>query len=195
MTNENTIRQPKPLAGQTIQDDTSISSNINGTTESSAGKSFTTAPKPEKTSTQSDSITGVNPSRSHGVGVWGNRRVVVGIRVDEGLYSAFKPVAQSVFGSTCRAIEAFMATIVACSSEGVNFGKTIEIGKLVIERNLRARRRLVVEEEVEVVDRKPNFYNPRLGVWEYLDVDPSRLNENGHVVGCDCVLCRANKRR
>jgi len=192
MTNENTIRKPKPLAGQTIQNDTSISSHNNGTTESFAGESFTTSSRSEKTFPKSDSITGVNPSRSHGVGVWGNRRIVVGIRVDEGLYSAFKPIAQGVFGSVCSPIEAFMASIVAAHGEGVNFGKTIEIGKIVIERNLRARRRLVVEEEVEVVDRKPNFYDSRFGVWEHRDVDLSQLNEHGHVVGCGCMLCRGS---
>lgn len=123
-------------------------------------KALTNLPKHTSTSTQlkptakpfrkSDSITGVNPFRSHGVGVWGNRRILVGIRVDEGLYSVFKPIAQRVFGSVCRPIEAFMACIVATAKEGVNFGNTIEIGKLVIERNLRSRRRLVIEEEFGV---------------------------------------------
>jgi len=91
------------------------------------------------------SITGVNPVRSHGIGLWGNRRVVVGIRVDEGLYNAFKPVAKRVFGSVCNPLEAFMAAVLATAQSGVNFGNTVEVGTIVIERNLRERRRLVVE--------------------------------------------------
>lgn len=84
-------------------------------------------------------------------GVWGGARKVVGIRIDENLYKAFKPVARRVFGSVCRPIEAFMASVLTMQAEGnVNFGNTVEIGKLVIERNLRSRRRLVVEEETEI---------------------------------------------
>lgn len=103
------------------------------------------------------SLTGVNPLRTHGFGVWGGKRVVVGVRVDERLYEAFKPVAKLVFGSVCRPVEAFMAAVVASnqtqqltSKLGVNPSNTVEIGKLVIERNVRSRRRLVVEETKEV---------------------------------------------
>jgi len=73
------------------------------------------------------------------------RRKVVGIRVDENLYLAFKPVAMRVFGSVCRPVESFMATIVALDRHPANFGNTVEVGTIVIERNLRERRRLVVD--------------------------------------------------
>jgi len=93
-----------------------------------------------------DSITKVNPFRKHGVGIWKGNRKVVGIRIDEDLYLAFKPVAKRVFGSVCRPVEAFMASVIAMAKTGVNFGNTITIeGGLHVERNLRPRRRLVVD--------------------------------------------------
>lgn len=121
-----------------------------------------------------DSITVVNRKPRHGVGVWGNRRVVAGVRVDEGLYLAFKPIAKRVFGSTCRAVEAFMAAVVACNNNAVNFGNSVEINEVIIERNLRARRSLVVG----------NFFDGLL--WKTVDAP---FNENGHGVGCKCVVC------
>ena len=84
-----------------------------------------------------------------GFGVWGNKRIVVGIRIDEKLYKAFKPVAKRVFGSTCRAIEAYMVSILATQKADVNICSTVKIEKIVIERNLRARRALVVEKPNE----------------------------------------------
>jgi len=101
-----------------------------------------------------DSITGVNPTRSHGVGLWGNKRVVIGIRVDEGLYNAFKPVAKRVFGSVCSPFETFMATVLASNELGVNFGNTVEIGTVIIERNLRERRKLLVKRTKPTVTPK-----------------------------------------
>lgn len=106
--------------------------------------------------TQPDSITEVNPSeilvnqqktrvRTHGVGCWGNPRVVMGIRVDSELKKQFTAVSKRIFGSTCNPIESFMAAIVATSQTGVNFGNTVNIEKIVIERNLRARRDLEAE--------------------------------------------------
>lgn len=95
-----------------------------------------------------DSQTGVNPNRTHGLGIWGNPRVVMGVRVDKELKNRFTVIAKAKFSSTCSPIEAFMATIVACSEIGVNFGTTVEVGTIVIERNLRERRKLEVEHEV-----------------------------------------------
>jgi len=99
----------------------------------------------EKSKPTNDSATEVNPPRNHGVGLWQGRRKVVGIRVDEKLYSAFKPVAQRVFGSVCRPIEAFMASVIAIAESGVNFGETVRIENLHIERNLRSRRKLAID--------------------------------------------------
>ena len=57
------------------------------------------------------SITGVSPCRTHGVGIWNGRRITVGIRIDENLYKAVKPVLIRYFGSVCAAIEPYLATI------------------------------------------------------------------------------------
>jgi|YelNatPaOPRAMG01_1025707.scaffolds.fasta_scaffold07009_7 hypothetical protein len=90
-----------------------------------------------------DSITGVNPKRTHGFGLWGNERVVVGIRVDKELYLRFKSVSKRVFGSVCNPIESFMAAVVGLAENGVNPSNTVRIGRVVIERNLRERRKQV----------------------------------------------------
>jgi hypothetical protein len=102
----------------------------------------------KRSKTQCDSQTGVNPKRTHGLGIWGNRRVVMGVRVDEELKKQFVLVSKRVFGSVCNPIESFMATVVACQKSGVNFGTTIDVGKIVITRDLKVRRKLVVEETV-----------------------------------------------
>jgi hypothetical protein len=38
-----------------------------------------------------------------------------------------------------------MATVVSCAENKVNFGNTVEVGTIVIERNLKERRKLIVE--------------------------------------------------
>lgn len=76
-----------------------------------------------------------------------------GIRVDTGLYLRFKPVAKRVYGSVCRAVEIYMIALIETVEKGVHFSNTdkpIHIEKIVIERNLRPRRKLIVKEEVEV---------------------------------------------
>lgn len=101
-----------------------------------------------------DSMTGVHPSRTHGFGIWGNRRVTWTIRIDEGLKKAAKPIIDQVFGSVCRCFESYVAGLVATYEQqgisGVHPSNTVEIGTLKIERNLRSRRKLVVEEETKV---------------------------------------------
>jgi len=108
-----------------------------------------------------DSITEVNRKCTHGLGVWGNPRVVFGVRVDSELKKRFVSVARRVFGSTCVAVESYMATIVGCvelaDKLGVNPSKTvdIDIGEIKIERNLRERRRLAVEETRPITPSAP----------------------------------------
>jgi len=109
-----------------------------------------------------DSITGVNPARSHGLGIWGNPRVVFGVRVDSELKKRFVSVSRRVFGSTCVAVESYMATIVGCVEQaeklGVNPSKTvsIQIGEIRIERNLRERRRISIEEVKPITVAAPD---------------------------------------
>ena len=100
---------------------------------------------PDNNSKHHDSITEVNRKCNHGLGVWGNPRVVMGVRVDSELKKRFKQVAKRVFGSVCNPIESFMATVVSCAESKVNFGNTVEVGTIVIERNLKERRKLIVE--------------------------------------------------
>ena len=69
-------------------------------------------------------------------------RKTVGFKCDTGLYSAFKEVAQAKFGSVCRPLECIMLTFLALNKERVNFGTTVRIDHLHVERNLRPRRNL-----------------------------------------------------
>ena len=100
-----------------------------------------------------DSSTGVNYPQS----VFSGVRKTVGFKCDTGLYSAFKSAAQAYFGSVCRPLEIFMLAVLALNKEQVNFGKTVVIEHLNIERNLRERRSLAVEaDEVKPVEVKPD---------------------------------------
>jgi hypothetical protein len=106
-----------------------------------------------------DCMTGVNPVHTHGLGIWGNPRVVMGVRVDKLLKKRFTDVAKAKFGSTCKPIESFMAGIVGAYysdlETGVNPSNTVEIGQIIIQRNLSRERRRLVEtktsEEIETV--------------------------------------------
>jgi len=142
----------KPFDGRLSQDKFSEQNPTRG-----KNKRHSTRPKKKAQQLTLCCLTGVNPIRTHGFGVWGNRREVVGIRIDKKLYATAKPILIEYFGSVCRPIESFLATIVSShqttklnSDFGVNPRNTIEIGKLVIERNIKTRRRLVVDEETTV---------------------------------------------
>jgi len=97
--------------------------------------------------------TGVNPYHTHGLGIWGNPRVVMGIRVDKKLKKRFTEVAKLKFGSTCNPIESFMAGVVGTYlhdlESGVNPCNTVSIGEIRIERNLRERRKMVDDTQVD----------------------------------------------
>jgi hypothetical protein len=80
-----------------------------------------------------DSYTEVNT-------VFSGPRVVFGVRVNKKLKEQFVEVAKREFGSVCRPLEAFMAAVLAVTPLKVNSSKTINIEKIVIERNLRPRR-------------------------------------------------------
>lgn len=96
-----------------------------------------------------------NPNaRAHktGLSYRSENREVVSFRANKELYSDFKPLAKALYGSTCRAFESFMASIVVIDHQKVNFSHTtlanpISIENIVIERNLRPRRKLEVLEE------------------------------------------------
>ncbi len=113
--------------------------------------------KPQTPQQQADSTTGVNPGRTHGLGVWGNQRVVMSVRVDSELKKQFKSVAKAVYGSTCNPIEAFMATVIGCyeTSQPARVYPSLTIGEIRIERSLRERRKLTLAPGLvsEAVDR------------------------------------------
>lgn len=102
---------------------------------------------------------GVYPRR-HGVGIWGNRRVPMTVRVDEGLKKAFLSFCNRVFGSSCLPFEGMMAgilgAVVEVEKRGVYPSATVplkfDVGKIVIERNFKTRRKFI-EEETEVTEK------------------------------------------
>jgi hypothetical protein len=99
-----------------------------------------------------DSLTRVNPTRTHGLGLWGNELVVFGVRVDSKLKTAFTKVAERGFGSTCNPIESFMASVVGVYQNPTldRVNPSITIGEIKIERNLRERRKITHTREVEI---------------------------------------------
>ena len=135
------------------------------TDRNSENKSFTQKDESGSDKTQAESKTGVHPYRKHGVGIWGNPRVTMTVRVDEGLKKRFVPFSKRVFNSVCLPIEAWMAgllgTVVEAEKKGVYPSATIplkvDVGKIVIERNLRERRKLEFEkpETPQIADEEP----------------------------------------
>lgn len=89
---------------------------------------------------------------THGFGIWNNERVPFTTRIDSGIKKASKPILKQLFGSTCRGVETILAGLIATYEaqgvSGVYRGTTVEIGKLIIKRNIKTRRKLVVDEEI-----------------------------------------------
>lgn len=96
------------------------------------------------------STTGVYPPRKHGFGIWGNPRVPMTVRVDKEIKKQFKSFSKRVFGSTCLPLESLIAgllqAVTTAENKGVYPSSTVplrfDVGKIVIERNLRPRRKL-----------------------------------------------------
>ena len=75
-------------------------------------------------------------------------RLPITIRINNKLYEEFKPISKALYGSTCNCVENLMAAIVLATRNKVHFSNTmnpIKIGKIVIERNLRPRRKMEIE--------------------------------------------------
>lgn len=81
-----------------------------------------------------------------------DKRVPATVRVNKKLYLEFKQVSKALYGSTCRAVEAFMAVTVLSARQKAFFSHTvsqpvpIHIGEIHIERNLRPRRSLPLQD-------------------------------------------------
>ena len=104
-------------------------------------RKITSEAKAKKAKTLSDSYTGVNYPQSVFTGV----RKTVGFKCDTGLHEEFKRVAQAKMGSVCKPLEAFEIAVLALNKEQVNFGTTVRIENLNIMRELRTRRKGVVD--------------------------------------------------
>jgi len=110
---------------------------------------------PSQNTIKDDNTTRVYPSRKHGIGLWGNPRVPMTVRVDKGIKKQFLLFSKRVFGSSCLPLESLMAgiinTVVEAEKTGVYPSSTIplklDIEKIVIERNLRPRRRLELSDD------------------------------------------------
>jgi hypothetical protein len=102
----------------------------------------------KKSVSSSDSKTKVHFSKRASYKYLSGKREPISIRIDTGLYSAFKPLSKRVYGSTCKAVEIYMIALIEAVENGVHFSdaeKAINIEKIVIERNLRERRCLEIE--------------------------------------------------
>jgi hypothetical protein len=83
----------------------------------------------------------------------GGKRLPISIRINNKLYEEFKRVSKQLYGSTCRAVENLMAVTVLSARKNVHFSNTqntIRIGELHIERPVRPRRYLPMQEVEEV---------------------------------------------
>ena len=97
-----------------------------------------------------DSTTKVYFSKNAAARYFSNRRVVCSFRCDEGLWNEAKPVLKRTYGSICRGIEIYLTNFIEATQHGVYFSSTekpLHIERVVIERNLRPRRKLEVDRE------------------------------------------------
>lgn len=92
-----------------------------------------------------NSMTNVHFLENHVYKYVSGDRKPIAIRIDSGLYSRFKPLAKRVYGSVCHAVEVYITALISAVETGVYFSTTekpINIENIVIERNLRPRRKL-----------------------------------------------------
>lgn len=103
--------------------------------EDSRHKSFTD--KPQNNQNKQPSITNASVLPSEVFKYVSGVRKPIGVRVDTALYSRFKPLAKRVFGSTCNAVEIYMATLILTAENPASIcntsGMPIKIEKIVIE--------------------------------------------------------------
>ena len=106
--------------------------------------------KRKQQNSKHDSNTKVYFSDYQAVRYFANRRQVCSFRADSGVWKRYKQLARRVYGSICRGIEIYMVNFIEACERGVYFSNTekpIKIEKVVIERNLRPRRKLEFEFE------------------------------------------------
>lgn len=112
--------------------------------------------EPSQEQESSTCITGVNPSRKHGIGPLGGARVVWGVRIDEDLKNRVQPKLRHLYGSDCRAFESWLMAFEVSYDEmikqreaTVNPGHTsITIEELNVVRAQAPRRKLDVSDPI-----------------------------------------------
>ena len=106
--------------------------------------------EPPQPTIKVDSMTNVHFSEYVKTEWKDGKRLPISIRINSELYKEFKPISKALYGSSCRAVECLMAAVVLAARNKVHFSNTqqpINIGKIVIERNMRPRRALEYVEE------------------------------------------------
>lgn len=91
-----------------------------------------------------DSKTKVHFSEGHVPSYVCREREPITVRIDRSVYKEYKPLAKRIYGSTCKAVETHMISLIEVAKIGVYFSHTekpIHIEKIVIERSLGKERR------------------------------------------------------
>ncbi|MGQ9507757.1 MAG: hypothetical protein ACUVTB_07900 [Candidatus Bathycorpusculaceae bacterium] len=156
-----------------------------------------TKPKTPNTQNQTqDNITNV-------YSVWEAPRKPASFRCNEKLWKAFKQQIKANGGSICHWLEGAIAAYLGAANNKVNFGNTIEIKELHVNREVRRVRRYAKEYDEgfdgDVGDKRGrivDFYDLKGGIWRKVKVeDDLDVNEHGHLVGCGCSVCVPNAKR
>ena len=118
---------------------------------------------------QADGITKVHFPKGCAPDYVSGVREPIAVRIDTGVYKRFKPISKRLYGSTCRAVETYMISLIEVAEKGVhisNTDKPISIEKIVIERNLRPRRNLELAQAEQ--EKAKCHYCSRLPVGEFV---------------------------
>ena len=141
--------------------------------------------------TNDDSFTEVHISRS-------GRRIPVGIRVDSGLWEAFKKALSANGLSTCEILEHVILGLTVGLTVKVHSSKTINV-YAEIPKYVKRVRRAKVEYVDEGFSRDGkhlvDFYDlSGGGVWRRVEVESDfDVNEFGHYAGCQCKVCSGER--
>ena len=137
--------------------------------------------------TQPDSITDVNI-------VWDGSRSVHSFRCNDKLWEAFVSEVKARGDSVCHYIEPMLTAFLIALKPNVYNRNTLKknsvpnvnvtIKNFHVQRVVQRHRRITLKDELE-----PNMYDSKLFTWVY--VPDAVLNDNGHVVGCVCKICRS----
>jgi hypothetical protein len=123
------------------------------------------------------------------------------IRVDTGLWEAFKKTLSQKGLSTCEILENIILGLtvgIKASEEHVIRSTTINVYAEIPKFVKRVRRARVeyVDERVEDSGVYVDYYDGDQNKWMRKKVENDwDVNENGHFVGCQCTVCRESKKK